>query len=65
MASQQYVLILGVSSGFGRAAARALAADGFHIAGVHLDRAAGLQQVEDLKAELHGMGHFQLIQQGL
>lgn len=56
MASQQYVLILGVSSGFGRAAAKALAADGFHIVGVHLDRAAGLQAVEELKSELHGMG---------
>lgn len=59
--SSQYVLILGASSGFGRAAARALAAQGYHILGVHLDRAAGMQQVEELRAELDGMGvrhHF-------
>ncbi len=56
MANNQYVLILGASSGFGRAAARALAADGFNIIGVHLDRAAGLQQVEELKAEIESHG---------
>ncbi|MCU0330923.1 MAG: SDR family NAD(P)-dependent oxidoreductase, partial [Candidatus Kapabacteria bacterium] len=56
MASQHYALILGASSGFGRAAARALAKDGMHILGVHLDRAAGLQQVEELKAELTALG---------
>lgn len=56
MASNQYALILGASSGFGRAAARALAADGFNIIGVHLDRAGGLLQVEELKAELAGHG---------
>ena len=56
MATNQYVLILGASSGFGRAAARALAADGFNIIGVHLDRAAGLQGVEELKAEIQGAG---------
>lgn len=56
MASQHYALILGASSGFGRAAARALAKDGMHILGVHLDRAAGLQQVEELKAELSALG---------
>lgn len=54
--SEKYVLILGASSGFGRAAARALAEDGFHIIGVHLDRSAGLQQVEELKAEIRGFG---------
>ncbi|MCX6140251.1 MAG: hypothetical protein NTX15_05390 [Candidatus Kapabacteria bacterium] len=56
MASNQYALILGASSGFGRAAALALAADGFNIIGVHLDRAGGLLQVEELKAELIALG---------
>ncbi|MBN9399184.1 MAG: SDR family oxidoreductase ['Candidatus Kapabacteria' thiocyanatum] len=56
-----YALILGASSGFGRAAARALAQDGINIIGVHLDRAAGMKQVEELQAELTGLGvehHF-------
>lgn len=51
-----YVLILGVSSGFGRAAALALARKGYHIIGVHLDRAAGMAQVEALRAELDELG---------
>lgn len=55
-ASKQYALILGVSSGFGKAAALALAEDGINIIGVHLDRAAGLQQVEELKAQLATKG---------
>jgi NAD(P)-dependent dehydrogenase (short-subunit alcohol dehydrogenase family) len=56
MSNNHYALILGASSGFGRAAAKALAADGMHIIGVHLDRAAGVQQVQELKAELDGLG---------
>lgn len=56
MAANQYVLILGASSGFGRAAAVALASQGYHIIGVHLDRAAGIKQVDELKAELDGLG---------
>lgn len=55
-ATNHYVLILGASSGFGRAAAIALAAQGYHILGVHLDRAAGQKQVDELKLELDGMG---------
>lgn len=55
-ASNYYALILGASSGFGKAAAIALAKDGVNIIGVHLDRAAGLQQVEELKSQLDGMG---------
>jgi enoyl-[acyl-carrier protein] reductase III len=54
--TQQYALILGVSSGFGRAAARAMAEEGLNIIGVHLDRAAGMQQVNELKAELQDRG---------
>ncbi|MCS6965626.1 MAG: SDR family oxidoreductase [Candidatus Kapabacteria bacterium] len=51
-----YALILGASSGFGRAAALALAKEGYHIVGVHLDRAATLPKVEELKAELSSYG---------
>ena len=57
----QYVLILGASSGFGRAAAIALAKQGYHILGVHLDRAAGMKLVEEMRAELDAIGvrhHF-------
>jgi enoyl-[acyl-carrier protein] reductase III len=56
-----YVLILGASSGFGKASALALAKQGYHVLGVHLDRAAGMQQVEELRSELDALGvrhHF-------
>jgi len=56
MPTQHYALILGVSSGFGRAAALAMAKEGVHIIGVHLDRASGLQQVEELKSEIAALG---------
>ncbi len=51
-----YVLVLGASSGFGKAAVLKLASQGYHILGVHLDRAAGLAQVEELKAEIAALG---------
>ncbi|MBK9247141.1 MAG: SDR family oxidoreductase [Ignavibacteria bacterium] len=58
---RNYALVLGASSGFGKACTLALAAEGYHIFGVHLDRAAGLAQVEEMKAEIRSFGveaHF-------
>jgi NAD(P)-dependent dehydrogenase (short-subunit alcohol dehydrogenase family) len=48
----RWALILGASSGFGEACARAFAGAGYHVFGVHLDRRAGLEKVEGLKADL-------------
>ncbi len=57
----RWALILGASSGFGEACARALAKVGYNIFGVHLDRRAGLEHVKVLKSELEDTGqkaHF-------
>ncbi|MCB1198768.1 MAG: SDR family NAD(P)-dependent oxidoreductase, partial [Deltaproteobacteria bacterium] len=52
----KWALILGASSGFGAATARALAAAGMNICGVHLDRKAGMDAVDQLKADLTAAG---------
>jgi NAD(P)-dependent dehydrogenase (short-subunit alcohol dehydrogenase family) len=52
----RWALILGASSGFGEACARALAGAGYNIFGVHLDRRAGLEHVAELKADLEASG---------
>jgi enoyl-[acyl-carrier protein] reductase III len=57
----RWALILGASSGFGEACARAFAAAGYDIFGVHLDRRAGMERVAELQRELEGIGrraHF-------
>lgn len=51
-----WVVILGASSGFGAAAARAFAAQGHPIFGAHMDRRGTLPQVEALVEELKGYG---------
>ena len=49
-------LILGASSGFGEAAARAFAGAGYDILGVHLDRRAGLEHVKEIRASIEELG---------
>ncbi len=52
----RWALILGASSGFGEACAKELADAGYDIAGVHLDRRAGLAHVAEIKAEIEQAG---------
>ncbi len=57
----KYALILGASSGFGKAISLALARDGVNIIGVHLDRSTTMPGVEEEKAEIKAAGvdaHF-------
>src|SRR5690606_3705408 len=59
--ASRWALILGASSGFGEAAARAFAAAGWDIFGVHLDRRQGLEHVEASRSAIAAAGrqsHF-------
>lgn len=51
-----WAVILGASSGFGAAAARAFAASGLDVVGVHLDRKATLPLAEAVKADVEAAG---------
>jgi enoyl-[acyl-carrier protein] reductase III len=53
---ERWALILGASSGMGEATALTLAANGYRIAGVHLDFRAALGHVEELKAKIADLG---------
>ena len=52
----RWALILGASSGFGAAAARALATAGMNIAGVHLDLRGTLPAAKAVIAEIEALG---------
>ena len=54
--ANHWVLILGVSSGFGAAAAKADAKAGYHVAGVHLDRSSTLAKAEALRDSIEAGG---------
>jgi enoyl-[acyl-carrier protein] reductase III len=53
---EPWALILGASSGFGEAVGLALAAAGYNICGVHLDRRQGMQRVESIRERITGHG---------
>jgi len=57
MTTPRWALILGASSGFGEATAYRLARAGYDIAGVHLDRSAGMRHVEEIKEQVEEAGH--------
>ena len=52
----EWALILGASSGFGRAVALELAGLGMNVAGVHLDRKSTLPNVERLVGDIRSLG---------
>jgi enoyl-[acyl-carrier protein] reductase III len=54
--ARRWALILGASSGFGEAAARALAGAGYPIFGVHLDRRSTLPHVEGVVKDIEAAG---------
>lgn len=53
----RWALILGASSGFGAATARALAGAGMNIVGVHLDPKTTLPRAKEVMAEIEAAGH--------
>lgn len=54
--TNQYALILGVSSGFGEAVARELANRGINIYGVHMDMGAGKLRADEIRQSLEATG---------
>src|SRR5215217_1476312 len=53
---ERWALVLGASSGFGEATSLALAAAGYNVCGVHLDRRQGMAQVDSIKERIGGLG---------
>lgn len=56
MTTPRWALVLGASSGFGEATVKALAGAGYDIAGVHLDRKAGLKHVDEIETAIQQSG---------
>src|SRR5689334_13389298 len=54
--TSRWAVILGASSGFGEAAALELAAHGYDICGVHLDRRQGMAHVQEITAAIEAKG---------
>jgi len=54
--TDRWALILGASSGFGAATARALARAGMHIFGVHLDTRATIDRAREVIADIEATG---------
>ena len=61
---QPWALILGASSGFGKATALALANAGYDICGVHLDRRQGMAHVDEIKGKIAACGRRALFFNG-
>jgi enoyl-[acyl-carrier protein] reductase III len=55
-ADREWVLVLGASSGFGAAVSRAMAARGFSICGVHLDRRSTIAAAQETRAACEAAG---------
>jgi NAD(P)-dependent dehydrogenase (short-subunit alcohol dehydrogenase family) len=53
---ERWALILGASSGFGAAAGRALANDGYGIVGVHLDLRGTIENANTVRAQIEALG---------
>ncbi len=62
--SNSWALVLGASSGFGAATARALAREGFDIAGVHMDRRETLPMAEAVMRDVREAGREALFFNG-
>ncbi len=61
---QPWALILGASSGFGEAAAVALAAAGYDICGAHLDRRQNMAHVDEIRGRIEAHGRRALFFNG-
>ncbi len=62
--SRPWIVVLGASSGFGAASARAFARSGYGVFGAHMDRRGGMPAVEALVAELKSYDVPVLFQNG-
>ncbi len=58
---ERWALVLGASSGFGEATALALAGEGYHIAGVHLDRRQAQPHLDEIRTRVEASGRELLL----